>query len=73
MSFFCAILSFCDMVDFSNDCVHNFQVFLPTKYGQKLCLSQKMRNDRIGVFVILRFFLCDSKFLSFGRFVFNSG
>ena len=27
----CAILSFRDIVNFSNDCVHIFQVFLPTK------------------------------------------
>ena len=32
---FCATLSFWDIVDFINDSVHNFQVFLPTIYGQK--------------------------------------
>ena len=33
--FFCATLSFWDIVNFSNDCVNIFQVFLPTKKGQK--------------------------------------
>ena len=34
IAFFLATLSFWDMVNFINDCVHTFQVFLPTRYSQ---------------------------------------
>ena len=51
--FFCATLSFWDIVNFNNDCVPIFQLFLPTNYSQKWCLSHKMPNILIGVFVIL--------------------
>ena len=68
MSFFCATLSLWYIVDFNNNCVHNFQVFISTKKGQKLCLFQKMRNILIGVFVLMIFFLCDSYILKYGRY-----
>ena len=48
---------FWDIVDFINDFVHNFQLFLPTKYSQKLCLSQKMRNVLEWIFVFMSFIL----------------
>ena len=38
--FFCTTHSFWDVVDFSNDCVHNFQVFLPAlRYNMSLVIS----------------------------------
>ena len=43
-SFLCATHSVLDKGDLINDIFLNFQVLLRTKYGQKLCLSHKMRG-----------------------------
>ena len=50
---------FWDIVDFINDFVNwinDLWFFWPTKYGQKWCLSLKMRNVLNRIFVFLSFF-----------------
>ena len=52
--------------------MHNFQVFLPTRKSQRWCLSHKIRNVLIGVFVSQSFFCAILSFWVIVDFVFNS-